>query len=775
MASKDTVSLVKFDTTFTAPLAWAKLKQALTYDPEITPPERHQIQNDFKEYIAQSTAFLARPSYNNSQYVFLPAGPSRIGGRGFLVIGFNGQNLFEAAFLEHIPVEAEIFQRKRRAHKAALPVLSMEERVEATVDKWRSIDSILDKRDLRDEYSLQALFDHEDLLKAGEKARRRWLLKHVPSLVKPKPGEITVTFDLATGVSEKTREINLPLDLSPEKILRELDEDILKRAINSFKEPLDSDVLEVMANIPGQQSMMLYTHLRPIKKTTVEEVYTDENDRRQKRTKVVIEPFVELAEKRREFFSKYPLAASSVQSFSTHPVIREIGYTINDPDKAASLLWPQASTEVLRTIQGLSEADVGSPVARNFEKIAASLSAIDKEFYPASLEDWQAFEIFNKADEQLANAHFRPRGQTIRDFVELLAANYGQSWGDLAHQYDGDRGGYLSISLRNILTLADSVGISCMAPLALNMSVDLQHKAVNQGDIVACSGSFSDVRMHGIGPRAKSLTRNPRQLSLCGELYREDNIARLLGLARHFDTYLGEWDKRRRQLAASDAFNEYPADQKWRGLPNPTFDYVGFEEDEAYDIRSIHQASEGQKFLTSMGDELAARRLKEVAYDPIHFLSVRKNHDGSAQALAILEEEQPETSDILILRVKEILSNEGSSRISSNRVAYAVHERTEWINGQRLSAKPYAEARMSLRRKAEQRAGIRGQVGHNPFDPEQNRQAVEVLHDVLPQRFRRAGQWGCLSDRFLYQRSAALLQSLDPKMAPDRQPNLRFV
>lgn len=775
MASKDTVSLVKFDTTFTAPSAWGRLEQALSYDTELGPVERHQIKNAFKDYVAQSTAFLARPSYNESQYVFLPAGLSRIGERSFHVIGFNGQNMFEAAFLEHIPIEAEIFQRKRRAHKAALPVLSMEERVEATVDKWRSIDSILDKRDLRDEYSLQALFDSENLLKAGEKARRRWLLEHVPSLVKPKPGEVIVTFNLATGASEERREIDFPPDLNPEKILRDMDEDILKRAINCFKEPLDRDVLAVMANIPGQQSVMLYTHLRPIKKTTVEEVYMDENDRRQKRKKVVVEPFVELAEKRREFFCKYPLAASSLQSFSTHPVIREIGHTIHDPEKAASLLWPQASTEVLHTIQGLNEADVGSSVARNFEKIAASLSAIGKEFYPVSLEDWQAFEIFNKADEQLANAHFRPRGKTISDFVELLVANSERSWGDLAHQYDGDRGGYLSVSLRNILTLADSVGISCMAPLALNMSVDLRHKGVNQGDIVACSGSFSDVRMHGISLRAKSLARNPRQLSLSGELYREDNIARLLGLARHFDTHLGEWDKRRRQLAVSDAFNEYPADQKWRELPNPAFDYVGFEEDQVYDIQSIHQASEGQKFLTSMGDELAVRRLKEVAYEPIHFLSVRKNHDGSAQALAILEEEQPETSDILALRVKEILSNEGSSRISSNRVANAVHERTEWINGRRLRAKPYAEARMSLRRKAEQRAGIRGQVGHNPFDPDQNRQAVEILHDVLPQRFRRAGQWGCLADRFLYQRSAALLQSLNPKIVSDKQPNLRFV
>ena len=595
-------------------------------------------------------------------------------------------------------------------------------------------------------HTLAKILDEQEILSVGEMARRDWSRQIV---------EI-VSSSEADDFSFAVAEVKSMLDT------HELEQ--LQPLIHQWLDEVASSSIAIMRDPDMPKSIDFYNFLTPYTYRRIE-VPHDKHPERTK-SKSVRAFDMDKAARRRDLITQYPLAAWERFISKDIKALKDYDAGYESAESVLARHWKCREEDIAR-MEGLGRSDMGQAFT-SFGHFAPALKYIEQVDLPSSPEEWEAFLDMFWVDYRLHEKGLRREGQTLTDIINDFY-RFGNSWCRAKQFLSGE--GHMNDKISAVENTMMRVGKSIIIPMAW-MALK------NRGDAVKMPSAYAfernivplcipeDAKMY-YGDKGTDFTAKKRlddlfgtdRVSLVTELFEDETLFELIERAQWFHN--SEANQRYMQMrdtwALRMAMRESPLKYGWKELPEP-------EGTERLHLRGIsnpaelHEAAEElQSRVVFMGPEAVTARK--------HFIRAVHPRTHMSTAVAVLQEtEQDGVLRLNFNRNFDVYGPEDNAPFSSNAVE-EIENYVARINGERIFTDPYDRRREKILESARNYGALRGLVGHDPDNATENRQAFEVLEQLLPEEMRRVDVGGTLHDSSLSMKIINMARALDGKPA----------
>lgn len=187
--------------------------------------------------------------------------------------------------------------------------------------------------------------------------------------------------------------------------------------------------------------------------------------------------------------------------------------------------------------------------------------------------------------------------------------------------------------------------------------------------------------------------------------------------------------------------------------------------------------------MRSLRSEGAWGELERIIYEPAHIIGVSDAYYGTAQALILIPEAEPETpKSPLTLSYNDavIFGSNGKFIERKNTIYEALHEYLQFVHAKQEDPRTYDLARRKLREAAERLSYPRSLVGHNPRSLQENFWAANMSRSVMPPALRHneeaPARFNCPAFESGFVNMLAVeMKKMDPRFDEDPKRGLRLV
>lgn len=534
----------------------------------------------------------------------------------------------------------------------------------------------------------------------------------------------TLTFK--KGASPETQKTDINLQSEKEKLVG-----AIAKAVQQFKsEAMPELVVETMEALPNQQNSSLYSYLS---------VRLSRSKKKKMKGNSLTRQGVQA--NRCEVLKTFPLIASDIGRFEQHTVADLVDKGRKSAFEVAEDYWKsdgrRHSQEELTFIEGLTEHEVSARVAGTFYMLAPYLTLLDGvKQYPQNINEWRAFADVVGFDRYFEQAHFRRKGQTVREAASMLDRDVQNRWKNLSSILGFEYGDTRLSVTETITNMAGRVGLSRLAPLVLNLR-DEQGLAPNLKDpteIIAFCDVMTPERKQDLSVQARKAVEADG-LSLIGRFYEKVPLSELINMQRAFASGKPrEWDKQIRILAVRERFSNAAGAQKIEPLPKLPDNIQ--RELPRYAIVPVSTAGQAVQMIADMNSREAARILEDMVYQPVHFIFCVQSFQGETQALCVLEEVNANNGKLKVKLRKAALARDGEYIDLDDQhgeLIEKIEAYIDFVNAQELPVSEFKRSRERLRLNAEKLIGERGSIGHDRGTIQENVKAANRFDQASPE------------------------------------------
>ena len=595
-------------------------------------------------------------------------------------------------------------------------------------------------------HTLAKILDEKEILSVGEMARRDWSRQIAESVLS------TDSDDFSFAAAE----VKAMLDA------HELEQ--LQPHIGRWLDEVALSSISIMRDPDMPKSIDFYNFLTPYSYRRIE-VPHDKHPERTK-SKSVREFDMDKAARRRDLVKQYPIAAWERFISKDIKELKEYDSGHESAERVLARHWKCREEDIAR-MSGLGRTDMGQAFT-SFGHFAPTLQYLEQIDLPHSPAEWEAFLNIFWIDKRLHEKGLRRKGQTLTDIINDFD-KFGNSWCRAEQFLSGES--HMSDKIKQVEDTMMRVGKSIIVPMAW-MALK------NRGDAVKMPSAYAfernivplcipeDAKMY-YGDKGTDFAAKKRlddifgkdRVSLVTELFEDETLFDLIERAQWFHN--SEANQRyiemRDTWALRMAMRESPLKYGWKELPEP-------EGQERLHLRGIsnpaelHEAAEElQSRVVFMGPQAVTARK--------HFIRAVHPRTQMSTAVAVLQEtEQDGVLRLSFNRNFDVFGPEDNAPFSNNAIE-EIENYVARINGERIFTDPYDQRREKILERARNYGALRGLVGHDPDNATENRQAFEVLEQLLPEEMRRVDVGGTLHESRLSMKIINMARALDGKPA----------